>query len=69
MWNNSTRLEISSISTSVRAPQYMPDMMVNVKIPKGIVHKLPFKSFRIWPLALWPYPEHCKDLAFFRIFL
>ena len=54
---------------SVRAPQYMPDMMVNVKIPKGIVHKLPFKSFRIWPLALWPYPEHCKDLAFFIIFL
>ena len=47
----------------------MPDMMVNVKIPKGIVHKLPFKSFRIWPLALWPYPEHYKDVAFVRIFL
>ena len=55
-----------SISISVRGAQYVPDITIKAKISKEVVHKLPFATFRIWPLALWPYPEHCKDLAFFR---
>ena len=54
------------IYISVRGPQYMPDITVNAKIPEEVAHKLPFERFRIWPLAFWPYPKHCKDLAFFR---
>ena len=58
-----------NVNISVRGAHYIPDMIVNAKIPEGVVHKLPFESFRIWPLTLWPYPEHYKDLAFFGIFL
>ena len=51
---------------SVRGAHYVPDITIKAKISKEVVHKLPFATFRIWPLALWPYLEHCKDLAFFR---
>ena len=54
---------------SVRGMQFILDITVNAKIPEELVDKKSFECFRIWPLALWPYPEHCKDLAFFRIFL
>ena len=51
---------------SVRAMQYIPDISKTAKIPEDLFHKLPNDEFRIWPLALWPYPEHCKVLVFFR---
>ena len=51
---------------SVRGPQYICDITVIAKIPEEVAHKLPFERFRIWPLAFWPYPERCKNLAFFR---
>ena len=51
---------------SVRGMQYVPDVTIKAKISKEAVNKMSFATFRIWPLALWPYPERCKDLAFFR---
>ena len=57
------------LNFSVRGMQFILDIIVNAKIPEELVNKKSFECFRIWPLALWPYPEHCKDLAFFRIFL
>ena len=54
------------IWSSVRGMQYVPHVTIKAKISKEAVHKMSFATFRIWPLALWPYPERCKDLAFFR---
>ena len=40
--------------SSVRAMQYVLDMTINSKKPDDLVHKLPYKCNRIWPLVLWP---------------
>ena len=54
---------------SVRGVQYIPDMTVNAKIPEEVVHKLPFDSFRTWPLVLWPLPDDFEKLAFSKEYL
>ena len=55
--------------SSVRGVQYIPDIFVNAKIPEGEAHKLPFKSFRTWPLVLWPLPDDFEKLAFSKEYL
>ena len=49
---------------SVRAMQYVLDMTVNAKKSDNLVHKLPYKCCRIWPLVLWPLPEDVEKLAY-----
>ena len=52
------------LPNSVRGMQYMLDMVVNPKKPDDLVHKLPYKRYRIWPLVLWPCPEVFEKLAY-----
>ena len=54
---------------SVRAMQYVLDVTVNTKNPDDLVHKLPYKCYKIWPLVLWPLPEDVKKLAHLEKFL
>ena len=49
---------------SVRGAQYKYCIVKNSKIPKYSFHKLPFESFRIRPLALWPLPFNFEILVF-----
>ena len=49
--------------------QYITDIFVNAKIPEEVVHKLPFDSFRTWPLVLWPLPFDFEYLAFSKEYL
>ena len=49
---------------SIRAMQYMLDMNVNAKISHDLVHKLPYKCYRFWPLVLWPLWEDFEKLAY-----
>ena len=49
---------------SVRAMQYVLDMTMNSKKPDDLVHKLPYKCYRIRPLVLWPLPEDFEKLAY-----
>ena len=51
-------------TTSVRGAQYKYCIVKNSKIPKYSFHKLPFESFRIRPLALWPLPFNFEILVF-----
>ena len=55
--------------SSVRAMQYVLDVTVNIKKPDDLVHKLPYKCYKIWPLVLWPLPEDVKKLAHLEKFL
>ena len=57
------------ITTSVRGMQYILNMAVNAKISEGLVHKLSFECFRIWPLVLWPLWEDFEKLAFAEEYL
>ena len=59
-----TLKEHSTQHISVRAMQYVLDMTVNSKKPDDLVHKLPYKCYRIWPLVLWPLPEDFEKLAY-----
>ena len=52
------------VCNSVRGAQYKYCIVKNSKIPKYSFHKLPFESFRIWPLALWPLPFNFEILVF-----
>ena len=45
---------IQYMTSSVRAMQYVLDIIKNTKKPDDLVHKLPYKCNRIWPLVLWP---------------
>ena len=56
-------------SVSVRGMQYILNMAVNAKISEGLVHKLSFECFRIWPLVLWPLWEDFEKLAFAEEYL
>ena len=47
----------------------MSYMTAKAKISDELVHKQLFEGVIIWPLALWPYPDRCKDLVFLGIFL
>ena len=49
---------------SVRAMQYMLDLNVNAKISDDLVHKLPYKCYRTWPLTLGPLWEDFEKLAY-----
>ena len=49
---------------SVRAMQYVLDMSINAKNPDDLVHLLPYKCYRTWPLVLWPLPEDFEKLAY-----
>ena len=53
-----------SVVNSVRGAQYKYCIVKNSKIPKYSFHKLPFESFRIRPLALWPLPFNFEILVF-----
>ena len=48
--------------------QYVLDMTINTKKPDDLGHKLPYKSYRNWPLVLWPLPEDVEKLAYFDKF-
>ena len=50
--------------TSVRGMQYMLEVNMNTKIADYLVHKLPYKCYKIWPLVLWPLPEDFEKLAY-----
>ena len=50
--------------TSVRGMQYMLEVNMNTKIADDLVHKLPYKCYRIYPLVLWPCPEDFEKLAY-----
>ena len=54
---------------SVRAMQYILNMAVNAKISEGLIQKLSFEGFRIWPLVLWPLWEDFEKLAFAEEYL
>ena len=58
-----------SVFYSVLAMQYVLDMTVNAKKSDNLVHKLPYKCCRIWPLVLWPLPENVEKLAYSEKFL
>ena len=49
--------------------QYILNMAVNAKISEGLVHKVSFECFRIWPLVLWPLWEDFEKLAFAEEYL
>ena len=49
--------------------QKVSSINMKAKISLVVVHKQPFEGVIIWPLALWPYPDRCKDLVFLGIFL
>ena len=55
--------------SSVRGMQYILNMAVNAKISEGLVHKVSFECFRIWPLVLWPLWEDFEKLAFAEEYL
>ena len=57
------------LNSSVRGMQYILNMAVNAKISEGLVHKLSFECFRIWPLVLWPLWEDFEKLAFAEEYL
>ena len=57
------------VQGSVRGMQYILNMAVNAKISEGLVHKLSFECFRIWPLVLWPLWEDFEKLAFAEEYL
>ena len=54
---------------SVQGMQYILNMAVNAKISEGLIHKLSFEGFRIWPLVLWPLWEDFEKLAFAEEYL
>ena len=45
------------------------DMTVTAKKPDDLVHKLPYKRYKIWPLVLWPLWEEFEKLAFAEEYL
>ena len=58
-----------SVIYRVRCPEKPWNITKNSKIPEYSFHKLPFERFKIWPLALWPYPEDFEKLAFPKQYL
>ena len=55
---------LNLVSTSVRAMQYVLDININAKKSDDLVHFLPYKCYRIWPLVLWSLPEDFQKLAY-----
>ena len=45
-------MDVPCYSSSIRAMQYRLDRNVNAKISHDLVHKLPYKCYRFWPLVL-----------------
>ena len=68
LWENSRivlqLIEDKRTHISVRAMQYVLDMTVNSKKPDDLVHKPPYKCYRIRPLVLQPLPEDFEKLAY-----
>ena len=63
------KLDIGTWYISVRGMQYILNMAVNAKISEGLIQKLSFEGFRIWPLVLWPLWEDFEKLAFAEEYL
>ncbi len=63
-WLESEASHFGRRDNSVRGAQYKYCIGKNSKIPKYSFHKLPFESFRIWPLALWPLQFNFEILVF-----
>ena len=59
----------ASVRISIRAPVKPLNIIKNSKIPEYSFNKVPFESFKSWPLALWPLPFKFEKLAFSKQYL